>query len=190
MAKSLTKLPKKFRRAGLRVRVVKGWRSRRASSSSFNPVGVMFHHTASNRNSGKAPALGICTHGRPGLPGPLCQILVARDGTIYMVAAGRANHAGEGGPHRNVPRDSGNTYFVGFECENDGVGEQWPERQREAIAIAMAVTLRHLEAKPNMLIGHKEWTSRKIDPANISMSNFRDRVEHKMMQLKRNNGRL
>ena len=96
-----------LRRSGLVVKEVKGWRSR-GRPLSFDPRGVVFHHTASNRNSGPRPALGTVLDGRQlpdgtFLPGPLCNILVGRDNVVYLVAAGRANHAGLGGPGRTSP---------------------------------------------------------------------------------------
>jgi LysM repeat protein len=145
---------------------------------SFAPRGVVFHHTASNRNSGPAPALAICVNGRSDLPGPLCNVMIGRDGTVYVIAAGRANHAGLGGPWRSIPKDSGNAYTVGVEVENDGVGEQWSQellRVCDRVFATLLVGLRHSES---WLFGHKEWAAArgKIDPARIDMGQYRRRV--------------
>ena len=168
-------LAKELRKKDVRVKMVKGWKQR-GHVGTFAPRGVMFHHTASNKDSGNAPALGIVTHGRSDLPGPLCHFLVARDGTVYFIAKGRAYHAGEGGPLKGVPADAGNTALFGIECENNGIGEPWPEKQKRAIAILCAVLLKRMNAPAGMLVGHKEWTTRKIDPANINLDAFRHRV--------------
>lgn len=168
---------------GVKVKHVKGWRSR-GTGGSFAPRGIMFHHTASSPASGNAPALGIVTHGRADLPGPLSNVVVGRDGTVFLVAAGRCNHAGEGGPLKGIPEDSGNTYLIGVECENSGLGELWPERQKKAIATLFAVLLKRMKRGPRMVIGHKEWTSRKIDPAGIDLPGFRKRVRKVMKGLK------
>src|SRR5690625_1279181 len=89
----LTGLATVARRTGYPVKEVSGWRSR--GSSSYNrPKSIIVHHTASGARSGNAASLNVVTYGRPGLSGPLCQLLLARDGTIYVVASGRANHAG------------------------------------------------------------------------------------------------
>jgi N-acetyl-anhydromuramyl-L-alanine amidase AmpD len=176
-------LGRELKRNGVKVKKVKGWESR--GSGTFDPRGIIFHHTASSPAGGNAPALGICTHGRSDLPGPLCHFLVGRDGTVYFVAKGRANHAGEGGPLRGIPRDSGNTYTFGVEVENSGVGEPWPEKQKEAIATLYAVLLKRIKRTPYRLFGHKEWTSRKIDPAGIDMGAFRKRVRKRKRNLKR-----
>lgn len=164
-----------LRRNGIEVSKVKEWRTR-AYPGTFQPRAVMFHHTASNKTAGNAPALGIVTSGRSDLPGPLCQFLVARDGTVFFVASGRANHAGEGGPLKGIPKDSGNAYTIGIECENDGLGERWSNKQLNAIAVLCALLLKRMGRTSYHLIGHKEWTTRKIDPANVDMARFRKRV--------------
>lgn len=168
-------LARDLKKHGVKVRKVKGWRTR--GSGTFDPRGVLFHHTASNQASGDAPALGICTFGRSDLPGPLCQFLVGRDGTVYFVAAGRANHAGFGGPIKGIPKDSGNSYLYGVECENNGIGEPWREEQKRAIAILFALLLKRMNRGARMVIGHREWTSRKIDPNGIDLNAFRKRVQ-------------
>ena len=189
MSNPIHRLPRKLRRAGLRVKVVKGWRNR-GRDGTWKPKGVVWHHTASSRRSGNAASLGVVTNGRSDLPGPLCQVLIARNGTVFIVAAGRSNHAGEGGPYRNIPKDSGNAYLVGVEVENDGLGEPWSKELKETCITTHAVILRLLGAKPNMLIGHKEWANgRKIDPTGINMDKMRDRVKEEMNRLERRRGR-
>lgn len=168
-------LGQELKNHGLKVQKVKGWRDR-GHPGTFQPRGVMFHHTASNKLSGNAPALGIVTFGRVDLPGPLSQFVVGRDGTIFFVAAGRAYHAGEGGPLEGIPANQGNDYLVGVECENDGLGEKWPEVQKRAIGMLFAVLCKRMDVGAGKVIGHKEWTTRKIDPANIDMDTFRGRV--------------
>ncbi len=42
------------------------------------------------------PSLGVIRDGRPGLKGPLSQLGLGRDGAYYVIAAGRAQHAGRG----------------------------------------------------------------------------------------------
>lgn len=176
-----TDLGRELTRNGVKVRKVKGWESRGAGT--FDPRGVIFHHTASAPGS-NAPCLGIVTHGRPDLPGPLSQFLVGRDGTVFFIAKGRANHAGEGGPLKGIPANSGNTYLFGVECENSGIGEPWPEAQKKAIATLFAVLLRRMKRTSRMVVAHKEWTSRKIDPAGIDMKAFRKRVRARMKSLR------
>jgi hypothetical protein len=169
-------LERDLQKHGIKVKKVKGWRTR-GREGTFAPRGVLFHHTASNQASGNAPALGICTHGRSDLAGPLCQFLVGRDGTVYFVARGRANHAGYGGPIKGIPQDSGNAYLYGVECENNGLGEPWREEQKRAIAILFALLLKRMNRGARMVLAHREYTSRKIDPTGIDMDAFRKRVQ-------------
>jgi LysM repeat protein len=92
--------------------------------------------------------------------------MVGRDGTVHVIAAGRANHAGKGGPFRNIPRDSGNAFLVGVEVENNGVGEQWSPQLLQTLDVVFATLLIGLQRQSVWLIGHKEWApGRKIDPA-------------------------
>lgn len=176
------RIGKALRSRGVKVVFVKGWKQR-GRPGTYNPRGVMFHHTASNRNGGDAPALGTVVYGRPDVVGPLSQFVVGRSGTVYVVAKGRANHAGLGGPIKGIPKDSGNTYLIGIECENDGIGEPWPNKQLHAIRILHAVLLRRMNRKARMCIGHKEYTSRKIDPAGVDMKAFRRRLRRTMRKL-------
>lgn len=188
------RLIRELRDAGLVVRKVKGWQSR-GRDGTWAPRGVLNHHTASNRASGPAPALGICTHGRSDLPGPLCNFLLSRPqkvkgqprkrSVVYVVAAGRANHAGYGGPLKGIPKDAGNGFLYGIEAENDGIGEEWPETMLADYATLNAVLLRRAKRTQYMSIAHHEWTDRKIDPKGIIMDAFRKRVRKTRRRLKK-----
>lgn len=169
------KLIRQLRNKGVKVRTVKGWRSR-GVAGTFKPKGVLVHHTGSAKGSGASPALGIVTHGRSDLDGPLSQIHLSRTAVVTIVAAGRANHAGLGGPHEGIPKDSGNPYLVGIEAENNGIGEDWSPKMIKVYAITCALLLRKMRRTNRMCFGHKEWTSRKIDPANVNMNKFRERI--------------
>lgn len=145
----------------------------------------VFHHTASNKRSGNTPALGICTHGRGGdhpVVGPLCNALVARDGTWYVVASGAANHPGVSTiPHRGGISSGVKYYALGWECENDGIGEPWPAVQLASIEIGEAAVADHLgwRLDTSEVFGHKEIArpkGRKIDPAGIDMDQHRAAV--------------
>jgi hypothetical protein len=172
-----------LRKRGLKVKAVAGWASR-GRPFSFSPRAVVFHHTASNRGSGPAPSLGVCVNGRADLPGPLCHLMIGRDGTVFLVAAGRANHAGFGGPFRNVPKDSMNSFAVGVEVENDGVGEKWSKELLDVCEKVFAALLVGLKRTPSWLIGHKEWApGRKIDPGKLEMGDVRRRVRGALRDL-------
>ncbi len=141
---------------GLTVGFCPGWETR--GSSSFDPKGHVVHHDAGN-NWTTPP--GILIAGRSDLPGPLCNFALGRDGTVWMVAAGRANHAGTGGWRGLV----GNSSVWGTEANNRGTGEMWPDVQIDAYARLCAATCDYSGFSAEMVCRHAEWTSRKIDPA-------------------------
>src|SRR6267143_1121918 len=129
MAFSLTWLPTVLLDAGLRVAEQPGWQTR-GRGDVERIRGVICHHTAGSR-TGNMPSLGIVTNGRPDLPGPLSQLCLGRDGTFFIVAAGRSNHAGAGNWQGLT---SGNTNFIGIEAENTGFtsgpkADPWPAVQ-------------------------------------------------------------
>lgn len=161
------------RRTGYPVVEVSGWKSR--GSSSYNkPKSIIVHHTASGARSGNAASLGVVRNGRPGLPGPLCQILLARNGTIYIVASGRANHAGR----VNASKYS-NSNSIGIEAENNGIGEPWSDKQMDSYAKLCRELCDHYGIPISNVRGHKEVCSprgRKIDPT-FNMNSFRSMVK-------------
>lgn len=163
-----------LRDADLTVVEQPGWQSR--GRGEMGPVrGVLGHHTAGAR-SGNAPSLGLVQNGRPDLPGPLSQLVLGRDGTFFVVAAGRCNHAGQG-LWQGVT--AGNSSFIGIEAENMGTeADPWPEAQVEVYARGVAAILRHVGVPVAMCAGHKEYAlprGRKVDPS-FDMSAFRLRV--------------
>lgn len=162
-----------LRAGGLDVIEVDGWQTR--GKDSFAPAGVVAHHTAGAR-TGDAPSLRVCTYGRSDLPGPLCHVLLGRSGTCYVVAAGRANHAGSGG----WKELRGNSSVWGIEAENSGTAaDPWPQVQLDAYYRLCAVLQVH-SLRPGdeqYVCGHKEWApSRKVDPHSLSMTAFRQSV--------------
>jgi hypothetical protein len=161
----------RLRAAGLNVVEVAGWQTR--GSDSFNPRGSVDHHTAGPRN-GNAPSLNICVNGRTGLPGPLCNVLVGRDNTCYVVAAGKANHAGLGGWRGLV----GNSSVFGVERENVGTGaEPWRPDQTETAAKVHAALISVHGANPELVCEHKEWAPRrKIDAYGVDGDQMRSMV--------------
>ncbi|MDQ0320358.1 hypothetical protein QO002_002496 [Pararhizobium capsulatum DSM 1112] len=130
MAYSLIWLPEVLRQAGLKVAETDGW-ANRGRAEMGRVRGVMCHHTGSS-GLGNMPTLGMLKTGRGGqnpLPGPLSQLGLGRDGTYYIVAAGRANHAG-GGNWRTLT--TGNSSFIGIEAENGGTrADKWPDVQMD-----------------------------------------------------------
>jgi hypothetical protein len=74
------------------------WRSRGrpASTGPFNPTGVLCHHTASPAGTSDHTDISVILAGNGDAPGPISQIYIGRTGTVYLIAAGRANHGGKG----------------------------------------------------------------------------------------------
>lgn len=163
-----------LRAEGLNVVEVAGWQTR--GSSTFNPQGSVDHHTAGPL-AGNAPSLRICINGRSDLPGPLCNVFVARDNTCYVVAAGRANHAGRGG-WRGL---TGNSSMFGVERENVGYAnkEPWRPDQTETAAKVHRALLKGINRGSEWLCEHKEWApGRKIDAHTITGDELRAMVVH------------
>lgn len=156
--------------AGLDVGYVKGWERR--GSSAFAPAGVVCHWTAGPRGTTGSPSLGVVTHGHSKLPGPLCNVYLARDGRCVIVAAGRANHAGEGGWKGLV----GNSAVYGIEAESGGDGD-WTGAQRAVYPRLVAAMLHGLGRGADYAIGHNEWApARKIDVRDWPMPLMRQQV--------------
>ena len=152
---------------GLTVVEVDGWRER--GSASFSPAGVVCHHTAGPA-SGDIPSLRLLINGREDCAGPLCNFGLARSGTVYVVAAGRANHAGKGGWKGLV----GNSSVMGIEAENTGRGEPWPDIQLRAYERLVAALVSGMNSRVELVCAHREWApGRKPDPAGIEMDPFR-----------------
>jgi peptidoglycan hydrolase-like protein with peptidoglycan-binding domain len=172
MAKSLTWLLQVLQDAGLKVAPVDGWENR-GDGDVGKTMGVICHHTAGPRN-GNMPSLQTLLDGRSDLPGPLAQLGLGRDGTYYVIAAGRCNHAGKG---KWQGITTGNTSFIGIEAENTGLSNDtpWPDVQLDAYRRGVAAILMHIGKTAEFCAGHKEYAlpaGRKTDP-DFDMDAFR-----------------
>ncbi|MGW1277963.1 peptidoglycan-binding protein [Streptomyces tsukubensis] len=187
-----------LRAEGVRVVEHGSWRTHnRNHKGSFGPInGVMIHHTVS---SGTDSSVQLCYDGYAGLPGPLCHGVIAKDGTVHLVSAGRANHAGGGDAsvlaavvdERALPAPrkhegssgavDGNSHFYGFECVNLGDGrDPWPSAQLDAIERVSAAICRAYGWSSASVIGHKEWSDWKSDPRGFSMADMRARIARRL----------
>ncbi|WP_209304177.1 LysM peptidoglycan-binding domain-containing protein [Rothia nasimurium] len=158
-----------------------GWKTRGYAGQGLTAaVGHMWHHTATAESAfayADCPTLNLLISGRPDLPGPLCNIAFGRSGTIYVVAAGVANHAGPGsagGAYANT----GNHYFIGNEMESSGIRDDWTEAQRRVMPhLGAALERGYGKGKDFIQIGHKEYSDQgKIDPAYIDMNTLRQNI--------------
>lgn len=175
MSFSLTWLPDVLEGAGLKIAEQPGWADR--GIGDVGPIkGIICHHTGGGPR-GNMPSLGVITNGRSDLRGPLAQLGLGRDGTYYIIAAGRAQHAGRG-VWGGV--STGNSNFLGIEAENTGRPDDiWPDVQMEAYARGVAAILRKIGADESMCCGHKEYAlpkGRKPDPL-FDMGVFRAQVK-------------
>jgi hypothetical protein len=177
MSYSLTWLPDVLLEAGLKISRVPGWETRgRGDLPTKNVKGVICHHTAGPR-AHNMPCLGIVRDGRPDLPGPLSQLGLGRDGTFYIIAAGKCNHAG---PGKWQDVTTGNSSFIGIEAENTGLPNDfpWPAAQIDAYQRGVAAILKHIGKSADSCCGHREYAQpagRKSDPT-FDMDGFREAV--------------
>ena len=140
---------------GLTLGFCPGWETR--GSSTFWPQGHVCHHDAIASRWSTPP--GLLISGRPDLAGPLCNTALEADGTVWLVAAGRANHAGTGSWRGLV----GNSTVWGTEAQNAGTGQVWPDAQIDAYVRLSAALAEYFGFTAEMVCRHAEWTSRKID---------------------------
>lgn len=164
-----------LRAEGLDVIEFPGWRQR--GHGEFKDIrGVMVHHTGADAATAESIA-----RGRPDLAGPLSQLHISRDGTVTVVAAGVAWHAGIG-MYPWLPANMGNWHTIGIECANSGTGpmaphrRNWPDAQYFSLVDSCAAISRRLGLTATRTIGHKEYAGRaqgKWDPGAIEMDRLR-----------------
>lgn len=177
-----------------------GWRTRnRNHVGAWGPVhGLVIHHTADDALD--QVDLRTITRGRPGLPGPLSHFGCDDQGTIWLVAWGRANHAGGGDPRvlRAVIEESyddyppkprehtgsagstdGNDNFYGVETFYSGTRPPTAAARRSLVLLSAAICDHHGWSAKSV-IGHKEWSDQKSDPGQVDMRAFRNTVAQQL----------
>ncbi len=170
MSMYLEQLANVLRSAGCQVVELAGWQTRgRSGNSKYadgRPWCVMWHHTAS-AGDGQADA-DYCTFSHP--DAPICNLVIGRDGIVYVCAAGPTNTNGKGNAisfsKGTVPADSMNTYAVGIEISNNGVGQPYPKPQIDACFIASNAITAAYGLQPDDVALHFSYSpDRKIDAA-------------------------
>jgi hypothetical protein len=126
--------------ASVRHETVTGWEA--CGGENFAPQGIVLHHTASASASTTTLIRNLVMNGRPDVPGPLCNIYIDRRGAVYLISAGKANHAGRNSSialaemaagkvnaatksalSRALVDDAvGNSSSIGIEIDNNGIG--------------------------------------------------------------------
>lgn len=189
----LTDLADVARTSGLQVVEVPGWRTRGrpAYTGGFDPEGWLDHHTGSYDSLTDAEndfqyAEWLAKVGRPDLPPPLCNLALSAECVVYVVAAGRANHAGTAKATGPMPAGDGNKLYGGTEAMNsgsqgwDGRGEDAsgnPVTQGEALARLDAALAKAYGWPASHVRGHKETSvTGKWDPGLLDMDAHRAAV--------------
>jgi len=177
-----TGLARVARRTGYPVVEVPGWRTRTRPQLMSDVRTITCHHTANGGAKGDYPSFNTVLNGRGAdLPGPLAQYGIGRSGTIYVFAAGSANHAGES---RSV--DYEKIHAIGIEAEAVGVPGtpgDWPEKQMDSYAKLCKALIEEFGLAVADVRGHKETCAppgRKSDPS-FSMDSFRTRVRRAVL---------
>lgn len=187
---------------GLRVKPHPGWEDwDRDHVGGFGPNGAIVHHTGSDAQ-GENYVRNILRSGYAGLPGPLCHVGIAMDGTVHLVSNGRANHAGGGDPkvldavvaesawlmereakptkgNTSIGKTDGNARFYGAEVMYDGGQAMTPEAE-DAVVRWCAAICRYYGWSARSVIGHREWSRDKIDPGRESMVDLRRKVQARL----------
>lgn len=172
----LTDLATACRKSGLTVVELSGWqtRARPAYTGGFTPKGVLAHHTGSpsGLTDGLPYAQWMATVGRSDLPAPLAQLGLGGDSTVYVLAAGRSNHAGTAKAFGGwVSAGDANSQLLGIEAMHPGAGP-WP--QYNAYVALCAALCDHYGWPRSHVAGHKETSiTGKVDPGGIDMGAFR-----------------
>jgi len=94
-----TEVMLRLRAAGITVHEQSGWQTRGNGQTSAYQ-GFSWHHTATGFSNSNLPVL---INGRPDLSGPLCNTCGWADGSVGLIAANPANHAGASGGYNTAP---------------------------------------------------------------------------------------
>lgn len=175
----LTDLATAVRKSGLTVVEIPGWarRGRPSYTGGFDPKGVLCHHTGGTSDS-RDYVEWMALTGRSDLPAPLCQLALSRNGTVYVCAAGRANHAGRSRATGPMPAGDGNDLYIGIEAMNTG-SEGWTDTQRSAYVRLCAALCAHYRWPATHVRAHRESSvTGKWDPGRLDMNQLRTDVAH------------
>ena len=192
-----------LRASGVKLVVEEGWDQQwdlPSRQADWHPVGVMLHHTGA-AVEGNAPSREfLLNFDQPleltrydGLTGGSrgANLLIGRDGTVYLMRTTRGPHAGTGGPMTLgtdvVPADNGNGRFYGIEIESAGTSDEihptadfidgFGAQQVDATARVSAALLTLLGRGVDHVVDHKAYApGRKVDLYGSMLDTFKSRI--------------
>lgn len=152
-----------LRKHGVVVHFAPGW-DRRGNGQTSDYRGGTMHHTATGY--GTAPAILI--NGRPDLAGPLCNSAGNADGSVTIIAAHPANHAGASGGRSMGPLPvtrSFNRHVWGHEIVYPGDKPMTPAQYRTACILGGVIAGVLRAPNPEVIRAHAETSiTGKWDP--------------------------
>lgn len=164
---------------GVKVEAYSGWDER--GSTSFDPFGVLNHHTGPGAYDPLLKYMMEIASIKPS-----CNWATSRpvNGVVRVTVccAGRANHAGKGGGFKLpsgdfIPLNDGNKKLIGGEHQNDGK-QPWPDLQDDVIAIGSAALLKHMGKDERNALDHKDYApGRKPDRHTITLAQGRAKIK-------------
>jgi hypothetical protein len=176
------------RDAGLTVVEHTGWKTRTMRPfSDYKPVGLLNHHTAGSSILIDYPNP---PYYRNSSLEEKCNLTIRGDGVVVILNAGWAFDSGygdqkvlaavssdkplpassdtynsSGQPAGSNPGVGGNAWFIDNEVQHLGNGTYIADAQRDALIRSNAAICQHMGWDPAFrVVGHREWTTRKIDP--------------------------
>jgi hypothetical protein len=176
------------RDAGLAVIEHTGWQTRTMRPfDDYKPIGLLNHHTAGSSILTDYPNPPYYLNGSLE---EKCNLTIRGDGVVVILNAGWAFDSGygdrkvlsavgsdtplpapsdtynsSGQPAGSNPGVGGNAWFIDNEVQHLGNGTYIAAAQRDALIRSNAAICAHMGWDPaTRLLGHREWTTRKIDP--------------------------
>ena len=194
MAWNPKNLVKAAEKAGIKFAVDDTWLDIDPYGSGFQPVGLIWHHTACGTFSpGNMPSLHWCRFpGEYAGEARACHLVVGRDGFVQIIAGKGAYHAGAGGPLKvngtYIPKDLGNRYLIGVEIEASSTekinkkNHTLPKTgmnpaQFEAVAKFCAALFDIMKWDTDAAIRHKDWAPGRKPDVGIDLTIIREAID-------------
>ncbi len=184
-----------LRAAGLDVIEYDGWQERtNRPFDSYTPIALLDHHTAGSSILTNYPDPPDWPDSRLA---KVCNLTIRGSGIVVVLNAGYAYDSGNGDrkvldavrndqpapaptdtydnlghPAGPNPGITGNPWFIDIEVQHLGNGDPIHPPQREALITANRAICDRMGWNPETrLLGHREWTKRKVDPRWDGFSN-------------------